>query len=300
MTRQVLLPREARADDRQAHDHGNHDLAPDLAYNPPSIVNVVYLGIPFTPNWLLVDAGIPGSGPAILKAAQERFGDFPPRAILLTHGHLDHCGALQALLKTWDVPVYAHRLEHPYLSGKSSYPEADPSVGGGCFSLLSPLVSTGPFDFSRHLQVLPEDGSVPSRPDFRWIHTPGHTAGHVSFWRERDRTLIAGDAFLTTNQESLYSIFLQAPEMHGPPQPFTPDWAGAADSVRRLRELRPELAVCGHGRAMRGPEMRKALDKLADEFEFIAMPQRGRYLHDPATAANGKAYLPRRLNRPGE
>lgn len=293
MAKQVLLPRDARADDAQAHDHGTHEIAPDLAYKRLSVVNVVFLGIPDQPNWLLVDTGVPGSGPSIIKAAQERFGDFPPRGILLTHGHLDHCGSLHALLAKWDVPVYAHPLEHPYLNGQAAYPEADPGVGGGGFSLLSPLLSTGPFDFSAHLQTLPEDGAVPSRPDWRWIHTPGHTPGHVSFWRERDQALIAGDAFLTTNQESLTSIFLQTPEMHGPPQPFTPDWVGAAESVRRLRELQPELVVCGHGRAMRGPDMLAALNKLADEFEFIAVPQKGRYLSEPATAANGKAYRKR-------
>ena len=39
-------------------------------------------------------------------------------------------------------------------------------------------------------------------PGWRWVHTPGHTAGHVSLFRDADRTLIAGDAFVTTKQES--------------------------------------------------------------------------------------------------
>ena len=73
-------------------------------------------------------------------------------------------------------------------------------------SLLAPLFPRRPIDVSRWLQRLPEDGSVPQMPGWRWIHTPGHTPGHISFWRERDRTIIAGDAFITTNQESAYAV----------------------------------------------------------------------------------------------
>lgn len=72
--------------------------------------------------------------------------------------------------------------------------------------LLAPLFPRRPIDVSRWLQRLPEDGSVPQMPGWRWIHTPGHTPGHISFWRERDRTIIAGDAFITTNQESAYAV----------------------------------------------------------------------------------------------
>lgn len=72
--------------------------------------------------------------------------------------------------------------------------------------LLVPLFPRRPIDVSRWLQRLPEDGSVPQMPGWRWIHTPGHTPGHISFWRERDRTIIAGDAFITTNQESAYAV----------------------------------------------------------------------------------------------
>ena len=72
--------------------------------------------------------------------------------------------------------------------------------------LLAPLFPRRPIDVSRWLQRLPEDGSVPQMHGWRWIHTPGHTPGHISFWRERDRTIIAGDAFITTNQESAYAV----------------------------------------------------------------------------------------------
>jgi glyoxylase-like metal-dependent hydrolase (beta-lactamase superfamily II) len=109
-------------------------------------------------------------------------------------------------------------------------------------------------------------------PGWRWIATPGHSPGHVSLWREADRTLIAGDAFVTTRQESAYSAIMQTPEIHGPPMYFTPDWVNAAESVRKLAALEPEFVVTGHGMAMKGPDMRRGLHRLADEFEKVAVP----------------------------
>lgn len=158
--------------------------------------------------------------------------------------------------------------------------------------LLSPLFPRGPIDVSRWLQVLPVDGSVPGMPAWRWVHTPGHTPGHVSFWREADRTIIAGDAFITTRQESAYAVAVQTPEMHGPPMYFTPDWDSARTSVNALAALEPELVVTGHGRAMRGAEMRSALHLLARDFDQIAVPEQGRYVNHPDRPEDGSAYRP--------
>ena len=145
-------------------------------------------------------------------------------------------------------------------------------------ALSSSLFPRGPVDVSGRLHSLAADGAVPFMPGWRWLHTPGHTPGHVSLWRENDRALIVGDAFVTTRQESIYAAITQAPELHGPPMYYTPDWESSAASVRRLAALEPELVVTGHGRPMRGPQMREALRELATNFEEIAVPAQGRYV----------------------
>ena len=280
MDKQIPLDRsvEAELDDH----HAVKEIAPDIAYKRLVMVNVVYLGVPESGDraWVLIDAGIAGSAGAIEKGAENRFGKkSPPAAIIVTHGHFDHVGALETLADRWDVPIFAHTRELPYLDGRESYPPADPSVGGGMMAALSGLYPRGPIDVSTRLQPLPADGSVPFLPEWRWIHTPGHAPGHVSLWRDRDRSMVVGDAFITTNQESAYAVATQEPELHGPPRYFTPDWTTARESVRRLAALSPELVITGHGHAMHGPVMRHALELLARDFDRIAVPEHGRYVH---------------------
>jgi len=270
-------------------------VAADVACLMQPIVNLYFVGQPDAGDrgWVLIDAGLPGLARQIAAAAAARFGpDARPAAILLTHGHFDHIGGLRALAERWDAPIYAHPLELPYLDGRSAYPPPDPTVGGG-MARLSPLYPAGPFDFGARLRALPGEGTVPHLPGWRAIDTPGHAPGHVSFFRTADRLLIAGDAFVTTRQESTVAALTKPQGVHGPPAYFTPDWVAARRSVEQLAVLDPSIAATGHGVPMRGERLRHQLPALARDFDRVAVPPRGRYSGHPAvTDARGVVSVP--------
>jgi glyoxylase-like metal-dependent hydrolase (beta-lactamase superfamily II) len=269
-------------------------VAPGVWGRKDLFVNFYMIQDRSTGAWALVDAGLKWSASKIRKMAEELFGEGArPAAIILTHGHFDHVGALANLIHQWNVPVYAHSMEVPYLTGQSSYPPPDPTVGGGLMAAMSWMYPKGPINVGDFVRTLPNDNSIPGFKDWKYIHTPGHTPGHISLFRESDRVLIAGDAFVTTKAESAIFALSGMKHLSGPPKYFTCNWASAELSVIKLAALDPEVAATGHGKTMRGEELRGALKNLSGNFKAIALPEEGRYVNEPAvTNEKGVLYLP--------
>lgn len=168
---------------------------------------------------VLIDAGVPSDREAILEAAQGR----PVRAILLTHGHVDHAAGVRA----WpDTPVYVGRGDRERLLGGAAEPRVLPELGWNLFSRPpSPQQVTAVDDGA----VLELGGSR-----FLAIHLPGHTAGTTAFlWGE---VLFSGDALLAQDPEALNLSYWF----------YSDDLAAAFASLERLRTVPFETVMDGH------------------------------------------------------
>jgi len=283
MNRTLVDKREQSSTQERSLNNSSWLVAPGVWRLKDIFVNIYIIQDRDATGWIMVDAGLKTTAPKIRALVSEVLGTgSKPRAIIMTHGHFDHRGSLIELADEWGVPVYCHHQELPYLTGRASYPPADPSVGGGAMALMSFLYPSGPIDAEAYIRELPEDGSIQELEDWRWIHTPGHTPGHISLFREKDGVLVAGDAVVTTMQESLLAVATQKRFVCGPPKYFTPDWSAAARSVKELAALEPNVLATGHGHAMYGDEARKELHKLAKEFWKWGIPASGRYVKDAA------------------
>lgn len=263
-------------------DGSGREVMRDVYCFTTQIVNVYFIGNPaISSDWVLIDAGMPESGGRILKEAEKRFGpDHQLKAIVLTHGHFDHVGGIIDILEKFPVPVYAHPLEFPYLQGQKNYPEPDSTVEGGLVAKMSAAFPKKAINISEHLKELPASGDIPQLPDWKWLHTPGHSDGHISLFRFEGRIIIAGDAFVTVKQDSFYKVLIQKKEVCGPPVYLTTNWQAAWESVIKIANLQPSIAATGHGKPMRGPKLAAQLVRLVNYFPYIAVPDYGRFVED--------------------
>ena len=243
---------------------------------PVGFVNVYAVRAP-DGSWVLVDTGLPGAAGYLRRFSESEMGG-PPRAIVLTHGHFDHASNAEALADGWGVPVYAHAAELPFLTGRSDYPPSDPSMGGA-IAHFSRAFPTEGRDLGSRIQALPDDRTVPGLPDWTYVHTPGHTNGHVSLWRERDGVLVAGDAVATMDLDSWLAQATHARTLARSAAPFTTDWDAALDSQLVLADLAPRCIGAGHGRVMVGGDLAARLRRWAG---VDHRPAYGRYVREPA------------------
>lgn len=182
---------------------------------------------------VIVDAGVKGMGKKVVSAVADR----EIRAHALTHAHGDHIGGSKHVLETLSLPFWAPANDAADIeTGRQVVAE----------SWLKPVMGLGakfdPLPVDRRLQEGDEIGA-----GFTVLDTPGHSPGHVSFWRESDRVLVCADVFFNLSIATL---------RHGlrePPKAFTVDPELNRASERKLAALEPSVACFGHGPPLRDP-----------------------------------------------
>jgi hydroxyacylglutathione hydrolase len=156
--------------------------------------------------------------------------------VALTHCHPDHQGAAAAVCRRFGVPLACHEADAPAMEGRSPMLPQTGLVRLGVRLLAGP-----PHPVGRILR----DGDEVS--GFRVIHAPGHTPGHVFYFRESDRFVIAGDVLANMNVVTGRAGLLE------PPRPFSVDPALNRQSMRLLADLRPSVVCFGHGPPLTRP-----------------------------------------------
>ena len=218
------------------------------------------------PGWVLIDTAWPGRGRLIRAAAVSVFGaGARPAAIVLTHIHPDHSGSALELARMWDLPVYVHPDEMVLAAG-GYLPEYGNPLDRWLIAPLLRLLPRQSVEASRSrnslegtAQAFDPAAGVPGLPGWQAVPTPGHTPGHVAFFRAEDRVLITGDAVLTVDLNSVAGLLTGQHRVAGPPYISTWDWPTAKESVAALARLHPDVLACGHGRPMTGPRTAASL-----------------------------------------
>jgi glyoxylase-like metal-dependent hydrolase (beta-lactamase superfamily II) len=226
--------------------------------------------------WVLVDAAAGKQESTIRDAAATLFGEGrPPACILLTHDHPDHAGSARALAGSWDCPVYVHPAELALAVGDMSTFSrfANPLDRWFILPFMRLLGSerreaiVAAASLEGVVRPFEPDAELPGLPDWRPIPTPGHTPGHVAYFRPSDGTLLTGDALLTAELNSPRGLLPgRAPQVCGPPWYVTWDRRRARDSVALLARLGPWVLAGGHGEPMVGPQVAAAVRAFAESY----------------------------------
>ena len=169
------------------------------------------------------------------------------RAILLTHGHIDHTGHLARIKQLTGAPLLAHPAEQPHINGTFAYRGAS-RVCGALEKFGRRLLRYRPACIDEPLHPGME---LPYWGGLRVVHLPGHTHGHCGFYSSRFELLFSGDLFASYGFST-----------HLPPRIFNscPEYFEA--SLERVRELSPKLMVPSHYYGFDGDLHRRRFDAL--------------------------------------
>lgn len=150
----------------------------------------------------------------------------------LTHVHPDHQGASAAVCEALGIPYWVPAPEVETAESGALYDSMPRSAVGW----LQQRLWAGPgYPVARGLTGGDEVAG------FEVVETPGHSEGHVSFWRESDGTLVLGDVLVNMN------LLTTRAGLHEPPELFTSDPERNRESARRVAALDPETVLFGHG-----------------------------------------------------
>ena len=262
-------------------------------------------------SWILVDVGWGNDGPRIQAAVRGSLGpSVAPSAILLTHAHPDHGGSARELAAAWRCPVYVHQAELPLATGDFAAMEryAGPLDRWMILPLMRAIGSRrreaalAGSSLAGLVQALGPGGAIPGVEGWEWIHTPGHTPGHVAYVRARDRVVLSGDAILTLDVNALAGLLWQRQGLSGPPWYTTWDRQAAINSIVEIAALEPSVLAGGHGLPLAGPGTAAAVNAFAER--AMQSPRRrgpGRgsengtdSRHDPEADSMSVARLPPR------
>jgi glyoxylase-like metal-dependent hydrolase (beta-lactamase superfamily II) len=224
------------------------------------------------PSWVLIDAGWAKDVSRIERAAGSLFGaDSRPAAILLTHCHPDHAGTARQLALAWGCAVYMHPDELPIATADFAAMVA--SAGPLDRFVILPLMRAmgrrrreavlARSSLGEAASTFEPSAGVPGLSGWECVPTPGHTPGHVSYFRASDRVMISGDALVTLKVNSWAGLLLQRPGLSGPPWYTTWSHRAARESIQRLARLEPTVLAGGHGRPMTGAGTAEALSAYA-------------------------------------
>lgn len=179
---------------------------------------------------VLVDSGIRNSYKKIMKSIES----IPVHQHVLTHAHADHQGCSDQICNKLNIPLFCHDKE-VYRTETGLVTKDYPS-GNGFIAKFQQKYWAG----AGH-QV---DGTLKENDrvgNFKVIETPGHSEGHISFFREKDGVLIIGD--VATNMNLLTTI----KGLHLPSNIFTSNKPENCLSLKKLASLNPQIICFGHG-----------------------------------------------------